>query len=177
MVILITIEYENTKIQNIVGSTYEDKTIDLKFKNIKAKCSLAIDAKSNDMDVSDQYVIKCAGLYSETEQLDGVTDTNHVAIFRGKPIRFTTDIIPSEDQKIVFDIKQYDDLGVVEDEDGRFRLAYDIPFSLTIRVYQKNPKKEGSWNLIDTYYEETGLTISEGCDSVIHIERNQPVYD
>ena len=171
------IEYENKDIPNIVGSTYEDKAIDLKYKNIMAKCSLAIDAKSIDMDVSDQYVIKCGGLYSDFEQLDGVTDTNHVAIFRGKPIRFTTDIIPSEDQKIVFDIKQYDDLGVVEDEDGRFRLAYDIPFSLTIRVYQKNPKKEGSWNLIDTYYEETGLTISEGCDSVIHIERNQPVYD
>ena len=107
--------------------------------------------------------------------MDGETDTNHAAIFRGKPIKFTTDIIPAEDRMIVFDVKQYDDLGVVEDEDGRFKLAYDIPYSLTIRVYQKDPVKEGSWNPIDTYYEETGLTISEGCDSVIHIERNQSV--
>lgn len=164
------IEYENTEIQNIVGSTYEDKAIDLKYKNIRAKCSLAIDAKSNGMDVSDQYVIKCGGLYSNYEQLDGETDTNHAAIFRGKPIKFTTGIIPAEDQMIVFDVKQYDDLGVLDDEVGRFKLAYDIPYSLTIRVYQKNPVI-----LIDTYYEGTGLTISEGCDSVIHIERNQPV--
>lgn len=169
------IEYENAELSNIVGSTYKDKAIDLNYKNIKAKCSLAIEAKSNGKDVSDQYVIKCAGLYSNYEQLDGETDTNHVAIFRGKPIKFTTDLVLREDQKIVFDVKQYDDLGVMEDEDGRFRLAYDIPFSLTVRVYQKNPGKEGNWNLIDTYYEETGLTISEGCASVIHIKRNQPV--
>ncbi|MDD6042163.1 MAG: hypothetical protein PUB87_00230 [Eubacteriaceae bacterium] len=166
------IEYENIAIQSIKGFTYEDKAIGLDNKNIRTKCSLAIEAKSNGKDVSDQYVIKCAGLYSNYEQLDGETDTNHAAIFRGKPIKFTTDLVLTEDQKIVFDVKQYDDLGVVEDEEGRFRLAYDIPYSLTIRVYQKDPVKEGSWNPIDMYYEETGLTISEGCDSVIHIERN-----
>lgn len=169
------IEYENKKIPNIVGSTDKDKAIDLKYKNIKAKCSLAIDAKSIDKDVSDQSVIKCGGLYSKYEQLDGETNTNHVAIFRGKPIKFTTDLVLAEDQMIVFDIKQFDDLGVLDDEEGRFKLAYDIPFSLTIRVYQKDPEKEGNWNLKETYYEGTGLTILEDCDSVMHIERNQSV--
>lgn len=169
------IEYENEEIHNIIGSTHQDKTIGLDNKNIRTKCSLAIEAKSNDMDVSDQYVIKCGGLYSNYEQLDGVTDTNHVAIFRGKPIKFTTDLVLAEDQMIVLDIKQYDDLGVVDDEQGRFKLAYDIPFSLTIRVYQKDSIKEGKWNLIDIYYEGTGLTIFEDCNSVMHIERNKPI--
>ena len=107
--------------------------------------------------------------------MDGETNTNHVAIFRGKPIKFTTDLVLAEDQMIVFDIKQFDDLGVLDDEEGRFKLAYDIPFSLTIRVYQKDPEKEGNWNLKETYYEGTGLTILEDCDSVMHIERNQSV--
>ena len=171
----VSISYDikyGTNLQgSIEGKAYDDTTVivNIGYETIPVLCDFTIKATNGNTDVSDDYVLVTRTIYSNPDQLQGETETKHTYIYRGKPIKFTTDVVLEENQMLAINCEQFYMRTVIEDEEGRFKLAYDEPFGLTIRVYEKNGD---DWTFINTYYEGS-MTISEGCYSVIHIKGNQ----
>lgn len=163
-----TIKYGTGLTQEVGNNIYKDTLVDLGYKFIPALYTFEINAKIDDIDVSDQYVIIYNWVWANAEDLQGETATKPIAIYRGKPIKFKTDVALKENQFLGISCKQFG-RDIIEDEEGRYKIAYDEPFSLSINIYEKI----GDYNnFIGTYFEEEVMIISEGCGSILHISSN-----
>ena len=163
-----TIKYGTGLTQEVGNNIYKDTLVDLGYKFIPALYTFEINAKIDDIDVSDQYVIIYNWVWANAEDLQGETATKPIAIYRGKPIKFETDVALKENQFLGISCKQFG-RDIIEDEEGRYKIAYDEPFSLSINIYEKI----GDYNnFIGTYFEEEVMIISEGCGSILHISSN-----
>ena len=163
-----TIEYGTGLTKKVENSIYEDTLVDLGYEIIPALYTFKINAKIDDIDVSDHYVITYNWVWANEEDLQGETATKPIAIYRGQPIKFETDVVLKKNQFLSIGCEQ---LGrsVIEDEEGRYKIAYDEPFSLSINIYEKI----GDYNnFIGTYFEEEVMIISEGCGSILQISSN-----
>lgn len=163
-----TIKYGTGLTQEVGNNIYKDTLVDLGYKFIPALYTFEINAKIDDIDVSDQYVIIYNWVWANAEDLQGETATKPIAIYRGQPIKFETDVILEENQFLGIGCEQ---LGrsVIEDEEGRYKIAYDEPFSLSINIYEKIGDDV---TFVSTYFEKEVKTISEGCSSVLYIASN-----
>lgn len=163
-----TIKYGTGLTQEVGNNIYKDTLVDLGYKFIPALYTFEINAKIDDIDVSDQYVIIYNWVWANAEDLQGKTATKPIAIYRGKPIKFETVVALKENQFLGISCKQFG-RDIIEDEEGRYKIAYDEPFSLSINIYEKI----GDYNnFIGTYFEEEVMIISEGCGSILHISSN-----
>ena len=163
-----TIEYGTGLTKKVENSIYEDTLVDLGYEIIPALYTFKINAKIDDIDVSDHYVITYNWVWANAEDLQGETATKPIAIYRGQPVKFETDVVLKKNQFLSIGCEQ---LGrsVIEDEEGRYKLAYDEPFNLSINIYEKNGDDV---TFVSTYFEKEVKTISEGCSSVLYIASN-----
>ena len=165
-----TIKYATGLCLEKSGKTYEDINIALDYEFIPMKAEFNICAKDaiSGKDVSNKYLIVPYSIYSNPDQLQGMTETKHINIYRGDIVEFKIEEELNENQSIFLCCEQFYMISSYS-EDGKLKIAYDLPYTITCSIIttDEEGKKTSSF-----YCEYEGITFSEGDNTTITLKRN-----
>ena len=152
------------------GTTYVDYNVVLEYDFVEMKAEFNIIAKDriSGEDVSNHYLIVPYWIYSDTDKLQGMTETKHINIYRGDVVEFKIEEELKENQSIFIYCEQFYQKSSYS-IDGKLQIAYDIPFDISCSIITTDEKG----NETSSYYcKYENLVFSEGDSTTITLKRN-----
>lgn len=152
------------------GTTYVDYNVVLEYAFVEMKAEFNIIAKDriSGEDVSNHYLIVPYWIYTNTDKLQGMTETKHINIYRGDVVEFNIEEELKENQSIIIYCEQFYQKSSYS-IDGKLQIAYDIPFDISCSIITTDEKG----NETSSYYcKYENLVFSEGDSTTITLKRN-----
>lgn len=152
------------------GTTYVDYNVVLEYDFVEMKAEFNIIAKDriSGEDVSNHYLIVPYWIYTNTDKLQGMTETKHINIYRGDVVEFNIEEELKENQSIFIYCEQFYQKSSYS-KDGKLQIAYDIPFDISCSIITTDEKG----NETSSYYcKYENLVFSEGDSTTITLKRN-----
>ncbi|MCI6115603.1 MAG: hypothetical protein MR687_10050 [Spirochaetales bacterium] len=152
------------------GTTYVDYNVVLEYDFVEMKAEFNIIAKDriSGEDVSNHYLIVPYWIYTNTDKLQGMTETKHINIYRGDVVEFNIEEELKENQSIIIYCEQFYQKSSYS-IDGKLQIAYDIPFDISCSIITTDEKG----NETSSYYcKYENLVFSEGDSTTITLKRN-----
>ena len=152
------------------GTTYVDHNVELEYDFVEMKAEFNIVAKDriSGEDVSNHYLIVPYWIYTNTDKLQGMTETKHINIYRGDVVEFNIEEELKENQSIIIYCEQFYQKSSYS-IDGKLQIAYDIPFDISCSIITTDEKG----NETSSYYcKYENLVFSEGDSTTITLKRN-----
>ena len=152
------------------GTTYVDYNVVLEYDFVEMKAEFNIIAKDriSGEDVSNHYLIVPYWIYTNTDNLQGMTETKHINIYRGDVVEFNIEEELKENQSIIIYCEQFYQKSSYS-IDGKLQIAYDIPFDISCSIITTDEKG----NETSSYYcKYENLVFSEGDSTTITLKRN-----
>ena len=161
------VQYGTELTQKINGETYTDALVNIGFEVIPAQYIISLVALNGEIDVSNKYLIFYSGVWANPETIQGKTETKNIAIYKAEEVEFKIKDSLPEGYKYVISCEQLNKNSPENDE--KYRIAYDLPFSIKVSVYRiEDPIYMG------TYYEKTYNVLTVGDSTVIEIDGEVP---
>lgn len=165
-----TINYGTGLTQKKTGTTTTDHVIDLGYEFIPAKCEFTVcEMVGDDKVASENYVLWCKEVYSGSDDLQGMTYTKNICIYRAATVEFKVDTELAKNQSLEFYTNQNYNRIYKYSTDGKITLAYDLPYDIDVYVVTTD---EGGNKSFTTYCNYDGLVFSQGDSKVIHLASN-----
>ena len=152
------------------GTTYVDHNVELEYDFVEMKAEFNIVAKDriSGEDVSNHYLIVPYWIYTNTDKLQGMTETKHINIYRGDVVEFKIEEELKENQSIFIYCEQFYQKSSYS-RDGKLQIAYDIPFDIYYSIITTD---EGGNETSSYYCRYENLVFSEGNSTSITLKRN-----